>query len=208
MSAFDWKSFVRGIAPTVGAAVAGPLGASVLGGLSQIILGRPDGSEADIATAVASGNLTPEQIVQIKQLEADLQKHESEIGFKYADLEFQETQAYLADVQSARAREIAVRDYMPQIIFFLLLGLYAGEVLLFYFGDMPQDEFVRALMTKAFATVEIGLTGAIAYFIGSSKGSKNSGDAVRRIAEQQATVTATTATAAALDPPVRKGQGS
>jgi hypothetical protein len=52
------------------------------------------------------------------------------------------------------------------------------------FGAIPEDDYVRALITRSFATIETGLTAAIAYFIGSSRGSKASGDAVRKLAEQ------------------------
>ncbi|MNL84998.1 hypothetical protein D3C87_2131510 [compost metagenome] len=49
---------------------------------------------------------------------------------------------------------------------------------------MPADEFTRALVTRAFGTVDGVLLTCIAYFVGSSRGSKASGDAVRKIAEQ------------------------
>lgn len=180
---FDLKGFVRALAPTVGAALGGPLGASVLGGLSQIILGKPDGTETDIAAAVASGAMTGAQISELKKMEMQLKAEEAERGFKYADLEFQRDKLYVQDVQDARHRQIETKDIMPQVILFIFLSIYVIEVAMFFFGKMPTDEYVRALMTRAFGTVEAGVVGAVAYFIGSSRGSKNSGDAIRRIAE-------------------------
>lgn len=183
MAEFDLKDFVRRVAPTVATALGGPLAGGVVSGLSQIFLGKGDGSAEEIAQVAAAGNLTPEQITELKTLELKLKAEEAERGFRYADLEFRQEQARMLDVQSAREREIAVKDSMPQIIFFLFLGIYVLEVGMFFFGQMPTDEYVRALMTRAFGTVEAGVVGAVAYFIGSSRGSKNSGDALRRIAE-------------------------
>ncbi|VTU36975.1 hypothetical protein [Variovorax sp. PBL-E5] len=184
-SSFDWKKLVGTLAPAVANAFGTPaLGIGVTM-LSNAIFGKPDASTDDIATAIASGQLTGEQIAAIKAADNDFQTKMKELDVDLAKLAADTDAAYLKDVQDARARQVATKDYMPQVIFFLLLGLYACEFALFYFGKMPTDEFVRALITRAFSTVEVGFTGAVAYFIGSSHGSKTSGDAVRRIAEQQ-----------------------
>lgn len=183
----DVKDFVRKIAPTVATAIGGPLAGGVVASLSQILLGKPDGTEGEMATAIAQGQLTGEQIVQIKQLEMQLKKDEQDNGFRYADLEFQREKMLIDDVQNARAREIAVNDNMPQIIMGIAFFLYILQIGLFYFGQMPEEEFTRALVVRAFGTIDGVLLTCVAYFVGSSKGSKNSGDTTRRIAEQQAT---------------------
>jgi hypothetical protein len=190
MADFDWKDLIRKLAPTVGAAVGGPLGAGILGGISQIILGRGDGSEADIASAMKAGALTGEQITQLKTLEMTLRNEEQERGFRYADLEFKTDQMYLADVQDARHRQIETKDNMPQIICAVAFVIYVLEFIFFASGHMPTDEFTKALITRAFGTVDGILLTCVAYFVGSSKGSKTSGDSMRRIAEVQAASTA------------------
>jgi len=120
----------------------------------------------------------------VRAADAQLKIRLEELGFDLAKLESESEQAYLKDVQDARARQVASGDKMPQVIFYILLVVYVAEMSLLYFGRMPTDEFTRALITRGFGTVEGGMVGAIAYFIGSSRGSKQSGDAVRKIAEQ------------------------
>lgn len=178
----DWKKFVGNIAPVLGTALGGPLAGAAVKVLSTAILGKEDGTEAELAEAITNGQLSGEQIVAIKAAEQAFAVRMRELDIDVMKINQAADEAVLKDVQDARARQVATKDVMPQVVFFLLLGVYAIEVLLFFFGKMPDDEFVRALMTRAFSTVEIGLTGAIAYFIGSSRGSKASGDAIRKIA--------------------------
>lgn len=183
MAAFDWRSIVTKLAPTVGAAIAGPLGAGVLGTLSQIILGRPDGTKDDLAEAVVTGSVTPEMLLQIKQLEADLRKHESEMGFKYADLQFQTEKLYIEDVQNARARQIATNDTVPQWILVCAFLFYVFQFYVFIYAHLPSDEFTRALIVRGFGTVDGILIMCVSFFVGSSKGSKSAGESLQRIAE-------------------------
>lgn len=184
MAEFDWKKLVAGIAPVLGTALGGPLAGQAISMLGQALGLGGVATEADVAGAIGSGKLTGEQIVAMRQADVAFQTRMRELDIDIVKLNADTEKAYLQDVQDARARQVATKDTMPQQILYVLLCVYVLEVVLFYFGKMPEDEFVRALMTRAFATVELGLSGAIAYFIGSSRGSKQSGDAVRKIAEQ------------------------
>lgn len=152
--------------------------------LASAVLGRDDATEADVAAAITGGQLTGEQIVAIKAAEQQFEIQMRALDIDVLKINQAADDAQLRDVQDARARQVATKDYMPQVIFFLLGAAWVGTLLLFYFAPLPQDEFLKALIVRAYATVETGLTGAIAYFIGSSRGSKASGDAVRKIAER------------------------
>lgn len=178
MPDFDWKAIVRNTAPVLGAALGGPLAGAAIKVLGDQLLGNPDATEGDVAAAVVAG-LSGEQIAAMKKAELDFQLEMRRID-QASDA------AVLADVQNARQRQVETKDNMPQTIFFMLMAVYVFEICLFWFGAVPTDEFVRALMTRAFSTVEVGLTGAIAYFIGSSRGSKRAGDTNREVAEQLA----------------------
>ena len=57
--------------------------------------------------------------------------------------------------------------------------------MVFIVGSLPADEFTRALIVGGFVTVDGVLLTCVAYFVGSSRGSKASGDAVRKIAEKK-----------------------
>jgi len=184
MADFDWKKLVAGIAPVLGTALGGPLAGQAITMLGQALGLGDKATEAEVAGVMVGGGLTGDQVVAMRQAEIAFQTRMKELDIDIQKLNADTEQAYLKDVQDARARQVATKDTMPQQILYVLLCVYVLEVVLFYFGKMPEDEFVRALMTRAFATVELGLSSAIAYFIGSSRGSKQSGDAVRKIAEQ------------------------
>lgn len=177
------KSLVGKIAPTVALALGGPLAGGVVAALSQALLGKPDATPDELNNTLLSGNLTPEQIVQIKQIDADLKKHEADVGFQYKDLEYKTTVANLADVASARQRQVDLKDNMPQIITTVVFLLYAAEFAFFASGHMPTDEFTKALITRAFGTLDGIMITCVAFFMGTSKGSKNATAALTRIAE-------------------------
>lgn len=177
------KDVVRKVAPTVATALGGPLAGVAVSALSQIILGKPDGTPADLDAAVSSGNLTGEQIVEIRKLDADLKAQEITMKTTFADLEFKTTEAYLGDVQSARGRQIALKDYVPQIILACAAAFYAFEFGFFLFGTMPSDEFTKALVVRGFGTVDGILIMCVQFFVGSSKGSKTASESLQRIAE-------------------------
>jgi hypothetical protein len=185
MPTFDWKKVVQTVSPVLASALGGPLAGAAVSALGTAILGKPDASQDEIATAIASGALTGDQIVAMKAADVAFQTRMRELDIDLAKLDQEADAAVLADIQSARARQVETKDYMPQIIFGLLLLVYVSEVMMFFYGKMPEDEYTKALMTRAFGTVEGGLTGAVAYFLGSSRGSKKSGDAIREIATRK-----------------------
>lgn len=178
MPDFDWKNAVATVAPAIATAIGGPAAGLAISALGRVLLGKSDATEDEVAEAVANG-MTGDQLLLLK-------KEENAFKLEMARIAQTEDAAVLADVQDARRRQVETKDYMPQTIFFMLMAVYVFEICLFWFGAVPSDEFVRALMTRAFSTVEVGLTGAIAFFIGSSRGSKRAGDTNRNVAEELA----------------------
>lgn len=182
----NWKNALQAIAPSIAAAIglgiggpAGPLvGAALTAAAKSLSVGgrRVEASEEDVSAAVQAG-LSGEQILSLKQ-------EDNRFKEQMAQIEKDTELAYLTDVQNARARQVETKDNMPQVILCVLFVLWFITFCLFVFVPLPPDEFVRALIVRAYATVETGLTGAIAYFIGSSRGSKRSSDSLRAIAEQ------------------------
>ena len=53
----NWQGIVKAVAPTLAGMLGGPLAAVAVRELSNKILGKPDGTEADVAAAIASGVL-------------------------------------------------------------------------------------------------------------------------------------------------------
>jgi hypothetical protein len=157
----DWLSTLKQLAPTVASAILGPLGGIAVAAIGSV-LGVSDATQDKIAEVIKNGQLTPEQIGEIKKLEMQYQENERERGFKYAELEFK-------DRDSARAREVGTKDNTNKILAFVVIGAFlamVGATLLGYakVESVLAGTLVGYLSAKA--------EQVLAYYFGSSSGSK------------------------------------
>ena len=111
----DWMGTLKQLAPTVASALLGPLGGVAASAVGEL-LGIPDATQEAIANAFQKGQLTPEQISSLKQLEMQYQDNEKERGFKYAELEFKTNELVVKDRASAREMQVATHSKMPAVI--------------------------------------------------------------------------------------------
>ena len=102
------NDFLKALCPTVATALMGPMGLVAVAGLGKI-LGLDDATAQSVSKAITGGQLTPEHIEKIKQMELDYQDNEKERDFKYAELAFK-------DVDSARQMQIATHSQMPAVL--------------------------------------------------------------------------------------------
>ena len=72
----DRKSVVKSVAPIIGGAF-GPIGSAAASIVSQVLLGKPDGTEEELAIAVK--NMTPEQRVKLRQADYDFKIRQQEL---------------------------------------------------------------------------------------------------------------------------------
>jgi hypothetical protein len=92
MSDFDWKKLL----PVIGAAVTGNVPGAILAASNAIsdVLGvKVDPTPSAIDSAMKTA--TPEQVISLQRIEADLK-------IKFKEIEVDELKAQLADVQNAR----------------------------------------------------------------------------------------------------------
>jgi hypothetical protein len=149
------------IAPTLATALGGPLAGLAAKTLSNVLLGNEEGSEADIAKALQ--NATPDQLSAIKQIDADFK-------IRMAELEIDLERISAGDRDSARKREISVGDHTPKILAgTITLGFFGILFWMFVYGVPKNGNEALLLMLGALQTA---FTGVIAYYFGSSAGSK------------------------------------
>jgi len=115
MPAFDWKQILSTVAPTVATMLGGPLAGMAVKALSAKLLGREDGTEEEVAMAVQA--LGPQDLVRLREIEADLVKTLADNDIKLEALATQ-------DRDSARKRATEARDYTPSILTFALLCVF------------------------------------------------------------------------------------
>ena len=162
----NWKTVLAKIAPTAATLLGGPFAGLAVGTLLSALNITP-AAGADpvkaIQTALTNGQLTGDQIVALKNAEAQLQQH-------LADNGIQLEQIAANDRDSARKREEVVHDNTPTVLAYLLTVGFFGTLSFMMIGDIPQSGHdVLLIMIGSLGTA---WTGMIAYYFGSSAGSK------------------------------------
>jgi hypothetical protein len=153
---------VAPFAPVVATALGGPGAGAAVRFLSGKLLGKGDGTEAEIAAALAGA--TPEQLLALKSADYDF------------ELEQQRTDQ--KDRDGARQMRIATGDWVPgALAVFITVGFFG--VLGYILSEGVPAQGGEALL------VMLGALGAawgqvIAFYFGSSAGSKAKTDALSR----------------------------
>lgn len=154
-------NLVRTVAPSIATAVGGPLAGMATRAISEALLGKPDGTEAELAEAAK--NATPEQLLALKQAEQDFT-----VRMRELEIDIQRIDA--ADRDSARDREVKTGDWTPRALaaavtcgFFSVLGC------MLLYGLPPQGGEALLIMLGTLGTA----WGVIvSYYFGSSAGSR------------------------------------
>jgi hypothetical protein len=163
-------NLVRTVAPSIATAVGGPLAGMATRAISEALLGRPDGTDEELAEAAK--NATPEQLLALKQAEQDftVRMRELEIDIERIDA---------ADRGSARDREVKTGDWTPKAL--------AGAVTLGFFGVLGYmiayglpSQGGEALLVML-GTLGTAWGGIVSYYFGSSAGSKEKSEAMNRM---------------------------
>lgn len=160
---FDWKKLVRTIAPTIGTVLSGgnPLVGVGIKAVSNALLGKPDGTENEIATAMQAA--TPEELIKLKTADLAFKTEMAKIGLDEKKLAF-------VDVDSARKRESKVKDSTPAVLAYLLTVMFGTLLVFLIFGPelKESNEAIIFSMAGSLGTVWIA---AMAYYHGSSRSS-------------------------------------
>lgn len=160
---FDWKSLVRTVAPTIGVVLSGgnPLVGMGIKAISSALLGKEDGSEEEISVALQ--NASPEILQQLREADQKFKTDMAKIGLDEKRLAFD-------DADSARKREMEIKDYTPAILAYVVTVLFGTMLFCLFKYTVPEaNEAIVYTMTGALGTVWIT---AMAYYHGSSRGSR------------------------------------
>ena len=161
----DLKPWVAKVAPMLGTALGGPLGGAA-GVLIGNALGIKDASPQSIQDAIKTGTLGPEQIVALKLAEQDFQLKCQAMG--YESVEKLEELAF-KDRDSARQREIQVRDWTPKVLgVAYTVGFFTILCFMLKFGVKKEGGEALLILLGALAA---GSTQVLNYYFGSSSSS-------------------------------------
>lgn len=153
----NWQSVAKHVsqaAPLLGTVLGGPAGGAV-GALISSALGV-DNDPSAVATAMAS----PENVVKLKQIEAD---HRAQLE----QMALEQTKAELAD--KANARDAHKHSPVPAFIVAGLTILIGVLICLIWFAELPTESKTMAMMLLGAVTTKWG--DSIAYFVGTTRSS-------------------------------------
>lgn len=164
-------NLVRTVAPSIASAVGGPLAGMATRAISDALLGKPDGTEQELEKAVASA--TPEQLLALK-------KAEQEFAVKMRELDIDLERISNEDRDSARNREVSLRDWTPRVLAGLITVGYFGVLFWMLRFGLPNTGSSEALLVMLGA-LGTAWGGVVAYYFGSSAGSKEKTEAMNRM---------------------------
>ena len=162
--ALDWKSIIRGIAPTLGTVISGgnPLAGGAIKLLCQALLpGKPDATEADLKDFVE--NSRPEDLVPLKQIEATYNTDMAKLGLRPLELEVQDR---------ASARDLFKVDPKPQKVITLcfLGGYFVVLVALLAVSIFGKQVALPAEFSVVFGVLSGAVPSILAFWFGSTSG--------------------------------------
>lgn len=153
--------FLKSVVPTVATAIGGPF-AGLAAGFIADKLNLSDKTVESVTAAIQG--MGPAEMIQLKQIDAELQKFFAELGIKELALEN-------ADRDSARRREVDTKDGIPSL---LAIGVTVGffSVLTFLtLKGFPEDN--KEVLIYMLGSLSTAWTGIIAYYFGSTKSNKD-----------------------------------
>lgn len=180
---FDWRALVGSVAPSLAVALGGPMAGMAVKVIADQVLGRPEASVDEVAAALSTGALSGEQIVALRAAEQAL-------VLEMAKVEQAREAAAMDDAKSARqqtvdlAKEGSSIAWGAPVVSVLIVGGFFCCVLMLYFRGNDLAPNVTNLLNTLFGALILGFGQVCNYWLGSSAGSKKSGDAIRKIAEQ------------------------
>jgi len=171
---FDWKSIVKSVAPMLGTALGGPFGGAAAKILVNVLdpAGKTDPSDDSSVSKLvtdAMGDLN--KVAQIQQAEQQFKLQMAQLGYQNEkDLE----EIAYKDRDSARNREIQIRDWTPKVLGFLITVGFFGILAFMLKYEVPaQSKDVLNIMIGALGTAWISV---VTYYFGSSAGSARKTD--------------------------------
>jgi hypothetical protein len=170
----DWKNLVRTVAPGLATALGGPLAGAAVQTISTAVLGKPDGTEEEVATAVASGGA--DALVKLKEAENAFVIKMKELGI---DLE----KVHAGDRADARNREVKTGDvWTPRVLAATIVGGFLTMVYMVLSGYVEglKDPLVAGMVGTLIGYVSAKADQVVSYYFGSSAGSAAKTDLLAR----------------------------
>lgn len=166
----EWKKIVGAVAPTIATALGGPLAGVAVKTLATQLLGRPEATEEEVEAAVVAAD--PQTLLRLKEIEAEFKKAMVDAGVKLEQID-------AADRADARARQVAIKDHTPAILAYVVtVGFFGTLAFMLVNGKPATGGDALLVMLGSLGTAWAAI---IAYFFGSSAGSRKKDEALSQM---------------------------
>jgi len=159
--AFDWRSIISTVAPTIATALGGPMAGMAVRALSATLLGKDDGTEDEISAAMQLAS--PETLLKIKEADNAFKLEMEKLGVDLQNIA-------VDDRKSARDMYSKTRD--------MIVPLLAGLTVAGFFGTMAWVLTGHVSLESTILGFVLGQISAKTeqvynFYFGSSAGSKD-----------------------------------
>lgn len=158
--AAGWKSVLGQLAPTLAQALGGPLAGGVVKKLAGALLGNESAGEDKVGEAILKAD--PATLLKLKEMEQEYAKFVLEHDLNLEKLA-------VDDRDSARKREMAVKDWIPAVLALSLNAAFFALMFLMFRQKVPAEN--RDAFTLLLGMLSGGVTSVLSYYFGSSSGS-------------------------------------
>ena len=152
------KNLVGTVAPTIGTALGGPMGGMAANMISEVLGCDPEPKKIQKAMETAS----PEQLAQLKKVEADF-----EVQMKKLDIDLFALET--ADVQDARGK--FSKDWTARVIGIAVIGGFMGYI--FLVTIQPPEQNSEALINLVLGYLGGLASAIISFYFGASNKQDN-----------------------------------
>lgn len=163
-------SWLKGIAPTVAAALGGPLAGLAVEAVGSAF-GWSETTREKVEATLTAGQLNGDQLLALKQAELALLAREKEMGFRFAELD-------ASDRKDARSMQVANKSFMPALLSAIVtlgyLAILAGMMVGWL---QTQDSQALLIMLGSLST---GWGVVLSFWFGTTR---NSEDKTRLLAQ-------------------------
>jgi hypothetical protein len=172
---------LKAVAPTIATALGGPLAGAAISFLGDK-LGVSEPTQEKIADIISGAK--PEDLLKIKQLDVEFEEHMAQLGVDVFKIEAQ-------DRESARQREMALKDSTPAHLAYMIIGGFFGLAVAQLVGIMMFPDYVAKIPPQGWVIVG-NISGylaaeakaAAAYYFGTTASSKSKDATLAEIAKE------------------------
>jgi hypothetical protein len=153
--------FLKSLVPMLGTALGGPFGGVAASFIAEK-LGLQGKTIDAVKQALSEGNMTADQVSQLRLAEIDFNKF-------MADNEIKKEQLALDNTKDARAMQVATRSWVPATLAITLTGGYLLILVMMMLGVLKvSDNQSLLILLGGLAT---GFGSVLNYYFGSSHSS-------------------------------------